>query len=346
MYNANRPTVAVKARFHVVPSSEGRWPRILCATDFSSRAEHAVTRAHMFAQQTDAQLLLLHVVNERLPLAAIGREAERARSLLEKQARLLSMDAPPPEISVRVGSPYATISRVAREWAADLVILGAHRERTGARLTGTIAERVTYAARCPVLVVNREPTRNYSRVLLASDLSDGFARVARTVQDLGVLDCASVSVVHALRPPAPLMLGSVGLGQGEISRYMKYAKDAASGELLEQLETAGVDAARFTVVQHYQAPFRAIEAAAESARAELVVVGTTRVAGLSRAVGRSVANAVLRKIACDILIVPRVMRRGRPKTAPEPCQVDVIAHAHERRTAAALVDGSKHSPRP
>lgn len=282
----------------------------------------------MLARQMDGQLLLLHVVDERQSPSMIGRRADRARSDLQWRARqLMHMDVSPAEISVRVGKPYPTIAHVAKEWDADLVVLGAYRSRTGDRYFGTTAERVARAAARPVLIVNHEPTRRYDNVLLATDLSDGFARVARMTQDLGLLDGVCASIVHALGPASRLMLGSAGAPDGDVGRYMDYTRKASFEELVAQLETAGLDAARFDIAQPYETPFRAIQRAVEESSAELVVIGTSRYAALKRALWRSVANEVLRKIACDVLIAsPAAARRVRPQAYRALSEVS-FAHA-------------------
>jgi nucleotide-binding universal stress UspA family protein len=272
----------------------------------------------MLARQMDGQLLLLHVVDERQSPSIIGRRADRARSDLQWRARqLMHIDVSRAEISVRVGKPHPTIARVAKEWDADLVVLGANRSRTGDRYFGTTAERVARAATRPVLTVNREPTRPYDSVLLATDLSDGFARVARMTQNLGLLDGVCASVVHALGPASRLMLGSAGVPDGDIGRYMDHIRKASFEELVAQFETAGLDAARFHIAQPYETPFRAIQREVEESSAELVVIGTSRYAALKRAFWRSVANEVLRKVACDVLIAsPAAARRTRPQVYP------------------------------
>lgn len=332
MNTAMNPTADVRVKFHITPSSEGRSPRILCATDFSPRSEPAVERATMLARQMDGQLLLLHVVDERQSLSMIRRRADRARSVLQWRAQqLMRIDVSPAEISVRVGKPYPTIARVAKEWDADLVVLGAYRSRSGDRYFGTTAERVARAATRPVLIVNHEPTRRYDNVLLATDLSDGFARVARMTRDLGLLDGVCASVVHALGPASRLMLGSAGVREGQIRRYMDYTRKALLDELLAQFETAGLDAARFAIAQPHETPFHAIQHAVEEASAELVVIGMTRYTALKRAFWRSVANEVLRRIACDVLIAsPAAARRVRPQTYPALSEVS-FAHTAVRQ---------------
>jgi nucleotide-binding universal stress UspA family protein len=136
--------------------------RVMCATDLWARSDRALQQALWLAEVTDAQLLLLHVVDGELPLRIAGRKADLARSALEWRLREASAFRLRPEVSVRVGNPQQTILRVARDWRADLVVLGAETVRVADRFFGTTAERLAVEARCAALVVNRGEPGAYS----------------------------------------------------------------------------------------------------------------------------------------------------------------------------------------
>ena len=89
----------------------------------------------------------------------------------------------------------------------------------------------------------------------------------------------------------------------------------ASGDFSPRWEAISNDRPRGA--QPYETPFRAIQREVEESGAELVVIGTSRYAVLKRAFWRSVANEVLRKVACDVLIAsPAAARRMRPQRYP------------------------------
>ncbi|HEX8911794.1 MAG TPA: universal stress protein, partial [Humisphaera sp.] len=59
---------------------------------------------------------------------------------------------------VREGQPQAEIVDAAREWGADLIVVGAHaRGRLARFLVGSTAEWVVRHAHCPVTVVAHDP---------------------------------------------------------------------------------------------------------------------------------------------------------------------------------------------
>jgi nucleotide-binding universal stress UspA family protein len=138
--------------------------RLMCATDLWGESDQALRKALWIAEAADAELLLLHVVDGETPLRLTGRRAEHARGALEWRIRRWPTFKPRPAISVRVGNPHRTISRVAREWRADLIVLGPSRPRAMDRFLATTAERVAADARRAVLLVNGGGTAPYRDV--------------------------------------------------------------------------------------------------------------------------------------------------------------------------------------
>jgi nucleotide-binding universal stress UspA family protein len=136
--------------------------KVMCATDLWARSDAALQKALWLAEVSDAQLLLLHVVDGELPLRIAGRKADLARGALEWRLREKSAFRVRPAVSVRIGNPQRTIVRVARDWRADLVVLGAPSARVADRLLGTTAERVADEGRCAALVVNGTEAGPYS----------------------------------------------------------------------------------------------------------------------------------------------------------------------------------------
>src|SRR5690606_24095422 len=115
---------------HTPPQRAAFRPKILCATDLSSKSEYAVARAMNLSEALGGRTLLLHVVGNDVPLRLAGRRADRAHSALQWHARQFAHLRVKPELSVRLGPPYATIARAALSWGADLVVLGLHRSRS------------------------------------------------------------------------------------------------------------------------------------------------------------------------------------------------------------------------
>jgi len=147
--------------------------RILVPTDFSKHSENALAYATAFAEKFDAELYLLHVVQDlalfvpeavtAAPVAAppVEQLSAAVREALDRvidnhQLRRFTVHA-----EVREGSPFYEIVRFAKEQEIDLVIMGTH-GRTGLIhvLLGSVAEKVVRKAPCPVLTV-RHPEHEF-----------------------------------------------------------------------------------------------------------------------------------------------------------------------------------------
>jgi nucleotide-binding universal stress UspA family protein len=129
---------------------------ILFATDFGPGAEKAAAHAFSLAQEHDARVTLLHVIES----AAAFTEKSVARQREINVVRMKQLMPPgsenwcKPEFRVTFGSAVEEILIAARESRADLVVMGAKTRRSLAgHLPLTIAYNVVTKASCPVLTV-------------------------------------------------------------------------------------------------------------------------------------------------------------------------------------------------
>ena len=292
-----------------------RSPRVLCATDLLQRSDRAVSRADAIARELGAQLLLLHVVDAAGSALDTQRRDARARSILNAQARKLARSGNGAQVSVRAGRPHQTIADVAIKWDADLIVLGPYRRRFGDSFRGTTAERVIRIADRPVLVVNRDSAGPHEHVLLAADLSRMSIGIAHVTKELGLLEGARASVVHALQHMRGATPYLAGLGEPEVGKYRQSLRDLAADEIDTQLKSAGLNSARVSVFSQENSPFRAIEQVASRIGSDLVVVGTSRFPLFKRVFIGSVSNEVLRGIEHDVLVIsPVAARRAHRKS--------------------------------
>jgi nucleotide-binding universal stress UspA family protein len=157
----------------VVPFPPMLFKRIVCAIDFSDCSMHALDYAMSLAQEADAHLTVMHVIE--LPpdvprevhedvLAGPGNLREYiARAEEDRRARL--KDAIPDSVRAycavdtvpATGKPYREILRVAEEQAADLLVIGIHgRGPVDRLLFGSTAQHLVRQASCPVLTLRKE----------------------------------------------------------------------------------------------------------------------------------------------------------------------------------------------
>jgi nucleotide-binding universal stress UspA family protein len=141
---------------------------ILVATDFSECAGAAFTVAKKLAGQFGAKIVLLHVINQRIlaRLAELLKTApddllpafrEEAQQKLDKFLQDCCRDSLEVTSLVAVGIPFQEIAVVARDLAADLIVIGGY-GRSGRGpieevFFGSTAEKVVRLLPCPVLCV-------------------------------------------------------------------------------------------------------------------------------------------------------------------------------------------------
>ena len=129
---------------------------ILFATDFGPGAERAAAHAFSLAQEHNAHLTLLHVIENAAAYTeqSVARQREinvvRMKQLMPPDAK----DWCKPEFRVTFGSAIEEILIGARECKADLIVMGAKpRKSLAGHLPLTIAYHVVTKASCPVLTV-------------------------------------------------------------------------------------------------------------------------------------------------------------------------------------------------
>jgi nucleotide-binding universal stress UspA family protein len=138
--------------------------RILFPTDFSQNATAALSYAQWLAEQTNAELHLLHVLEDVgyvIPSAKLiatwpieAFRAAAAKSLETVVDAEWARKHPPIRV-IREGSAFLEILRYAREMDIDLIVMSTH-GRTGLShlMMGSVAENVVRKSACPVLTVH------------------------------------------------------------------------------------------------------------------------------------------------------------------------------------------------
>jgi nucleotide-binding universal stress UspA family protein len=163
------PTLVVPPRApDLAADAPVEFRRILCPVDFSESSLDAVALAITLAEEADARLTLLQVVELprglgheptafELNVASV-REAvlvdarRRLHDLVPEQARTYCTV----ETAVVEGKAHVEIVRQATDHRCDLVVMGVHgRGELDRLLFGSTTHQVIRAAACPVLVARR-----------------------------------------------------------------------------------------------------------------------------------------------------------------------------------------------
>jgi nucleotide-binding universal stress UspA family protein len=164
------PTLVVPPRAaDVAPDAPVQFRRILCPIDFSESSLDALAYAITMAEEADARLTLLNVVEIPQILsqeptvleldltgireAAVADARRRLHGLIPEHARAYCTV----ETAVVEGRSHQEILRQAGEQGSDLVVMSVHGRGVIERMIfGSTTHHVIRAAACPVLIVRSE----------------------------------------------------------------------------------------------------------------------------------------------------------------------------------------------
>ncbi len=129
---------------------------ILFATDFGPGATRAAQYAFSLAQEHEARVTALHVVQPAVAHTEEGEKKVRQASI-DRMKEFVCPDCDDwckTEFRVSFGDPAEEILRQARETNADLIVMGAKaRKSLAGHVPLTVAYNVAAKATCPVLTV-------------------------------------------------------------------------------------------------------------------------------------------------------------------------------------------------
>jgi len=146
-------------------------PKVLVAIDFADCTGLVMRKAVEVARELSAEVVLMHSVQVPSGLdadaevhpgkgegrAAIGYLTDEARGQLAGHAEELVALGLEVRQVVTVGRPDEQIVRVAAEEQASRIVMGSRGRRGLSRLLlGSVAERVSRGASCPLVVVESE----------------------------------------------------------------------------------------------------------------------------------------------------------------------------------------------
>lgn len=178
---------------------------ILFPTDFTEDAAQAYTYAIKIAAQADADLHLLHAIEEPYDFAT--RVEETVDALIEKaEAHFEELIAEAAseyehlniEYHIERGKPYGVINQKADEIDADLLVMGTKGESSLKRiLYGNVTSDVILDSEIPVMTVPINSKKPYlDRFLFATDFRSKDMEALKSTVFLANIFDAEVHVLH------------------------------------------------------------------------------------------------------------------------------------------------------
>ena len=286
---------------------------ILLATDGSKDAAAATAFLRELPLPASSKLRVMTAVSfptfalEPPPVREFKSSVlEDARRVIEEARATLAPRGFEIETEVVIGSPKDEIPRIAREWNADLVVVGARGlGRIKRFLLGSVSLAVARHVSCPVLVVKGR-ARKLGSVLVGMDGSEDSFQALRFLLSLPLARQTKLrllSVIEPIRYPT----SAPGAVRAHLARMLKEIENERRGELEKVLEKATAELegslTRVTRSTPTGNPADVIVAAATAHDADLVVVGARGLGGVTRLLLGSVSEKVLGYARCPVLIV-------------------------------------------
>lgn len=285
--------------------------RVVVATDGSRHARAAVATAIAFPWPADTRVL--GVVARRTPATA-GRPGyvlaayDRAFARIAAATRhALAHRWPDAEVTIADRRPVDAILAEAQRSRAGAIVMGSRGHGAFRRLLlGSVSRGVARAARCPVLVAPRRPAE-IRRFVVGLDGSANARRAAGFLGGLRPPRGARVTLVRVVErvssPSMSLLPASVRATLRAEAAELEAARVAEARRDLEAV--AGVLKQNGWTVEtsvRSGAPLAELLAAADAARADVLVVGARGAGAIARLLVGSVAEGALNHARIPVLV--------------------------------------------
>ncbi|MCK5464036.1 MAG: universal stress protein, partial [Bacteroidales bacterium] len=137
---------------------------ILITWDFTQKAEFALAHGVNLCKELQTKMVMLHIAkNDKEARAAKKKMDVIAAATQNKNGVVTSAMAP-------VGNIFSTISDMAEEIHAELVIMGTHGMKGMQKLMGSWALKVISSSKIPFIVVQAPPaTKGYKKIVFPVD---------------------------------------------------------------------------------------------------------------------------------------------------------------------------------
>lgn len=283
---------------------------ILHPTDFFESAVDALKQAVHLASRLDAELHLLHVVQQPTSVPAESL-SEKARSWLVQRMKTAVSDQKVPAHPLRVHYQVRVEQHVApailaeiEHCNADLVILGTHgRQGLPHLILGSVAEEVARTAPCPVLIARaalpKKPI-DVQRIVVPIDFSDASRAALQQARHLAAFHDASLELLFVAEEHVVPFFSDIGIPTFSILRMdPEIVSRAEDG--LQQLY-ANTQGPYIATSYHVLAgkPSQKICDFAHQTEADLIVMATQGLTSKGHNLLGSVTERVIRSAPCPV----------------------------------------------
>jgi nucleotide-binding universal stress UspA family protein len=293
--------------------------KILLAIDSAKGIETVIREAARRPWPARSEFRILHVVD----IPGLGRfgaliddEKRRGQELVKKAADEFGKTGSKASTEVLVGFPRKAITEYAKEWGANLILVGSHGLNAIERfLLGSVAQAVIRTAHCSVEVVRpktkaAEPAGRRMKILLGTDGSECAAAAAKAVAERPWPEGSEVKMISAVQllvpgneistsSSAPVYPTSL---LEEVWNDARARAQDAVAEARKTLESAGIKIASGETTPDGD-PRIVLTDLAKAWDADLIVLGSHGRRGIDRVLMGSVSESVALHAHCSVEVI-------------------------------------------
>ncbi len=292
--------------------------KILLAIDSSSASQDVIAEAATRPWPSGTRFCVLHIVDVLglgRSLAMIDEEKRYGQALVAAAAEKLVRAGHETSTDILVAFPRKAVVQYAKEWEADLVMVGSHGQGALSRfLLGSVAQAVLRTAPCSVEVVRRgiheSSSRRGMKILLGTDGSDGASVAAKSVANRPWPLGSQVKVISAVQLLVPgnesMMSSSSAIYPTslleEVWSEVRSSAHEAVAEARKTLEAAGMKIVPGETTPEGD-PRVVLLAQAKEWDADLIVLGSYGRRGMDRILMGSVSESVALHAHCSVEVI-------------------------------------------
>ena len=289
--------------------------KVLIPIEVSSGKGAAVTVAAARPWPPGTSFCVLNVSIPLYPPLAVPRVFENSKTAtlqrLERAAEPLRKAGWKVRTEVLEGSPGRIIIAYAKEWHADLVMVGSHERSAFARLfLGSTAQSVMRHAPCSVEIVRREENSGSveERGLKILAATDGSKFSGSALRSVATRPWPAGSQLKVISVPEFILFKDSYLEKHEVKEFGDLGKASMEdarrciSEAREILSASPLPVSA-ELPEYEDRPYQVILHEAEAWHADLIVLGSHGRSGFDRIVMGSVSEAVALHAKCSVEII-------------------------------------------
>lgn len=281
----------------------GRYRKILTAIDGSLTSLHALEESFKLAQNEGTWITVVSVIppyTGDLDLVAVGNVKASMRKPCDEALKKAQELADKQKVLIKTvceeGEPYERIIYLAQAENCDLIVMGRRGLRRLERvLVGSVTARVIGHSPIDVLVVPRDISIGFKKVLIATDGSKFSSAAEKKAINFARSYGGELQIISVVDVPAELYAESPKTMEELISKAKGYVDSVK-----KDAESSGV---KTQVIVREGEAYRIIADTARELGADIIIMGSHGRTGLKRLLMGSVTEKVIGYTPCPVLVV-------------------------------------------